>query len=484
MQAAHMHAVQVTLPVSLPAFLEGRRWFGGKNRTITGVSLSDYVWLQTGPRPDALALVDVSYGDAGRERYALWVGVRDAPEGRPVVGRVPDGPWIVDVSADPECAPALLQRFVGADDLLTERGGVVRAGDVTSEAAAILRRCSDVRALGVDQSNTSLAIDRAIMFKLFRRLQPGENPEIEIGRFLTTRTAFRECSLLRGSITWVAADGTPYSIGVLQAWIDNTGDGWRYVQDCLTQHLATPGSWATARRDLFTLGATTARFHLALACDRSQPAFAPEPFAAAEISRWGDALTRLAAHAHEYVADARLSDDERRRLARALGLVASADPSVLPPLAERVSSWSGIRVHGDYHLGQTLRTREGFAIIDFEGEPARTIEERRSKHCALKDVAGMLRSFEYALAVACAGAPERMDALRADLGMAPAFLAGYYSAADAAGASFLPSEPGLRARWLRFFEIEKALYELDYEFHNRPDWVRIPARGLVALLDA
>jgi trehalose synthase-fused probable maltokinase len=238
------------------------------------------------------------------------------------------------------------------------------------------------------------------------------------------------------------------------------------------------------RHDLFTLGTITAGFHQASASDPSQPAFAPTPIASSDVRDCVATVASDAARAIRQVWDSSLAEDKRARLVRALTRVSAADASVVPPIDYPATSFAGIRIHGDYHLGQTLKTTSGFVLIDFEGEPGRSIEERRRKRCALKDVAGMLRSFEYALAVACEGAPDRIDGLRADLRMAAAFLDGYFTAAGTASSVFLPADPEARARWIRFFEIDKALYELDYELNNRPEWAHIPARGLLRLLDA
>jgi len=426
----------------------------------------------------------VAYADGLPEQYCLWLGLRDAPDGRPVVARLATGPSIVDVSADPASAAALLRRLADGADLASANGGVLRFGDVSDEARALLAKPTRTRALGADQSNTSIEVGGALVFKLFRRVQPGENPEVEIGRFLTTCTTFRDFSPLHGSVTYLGPRDEPCTVGVLQAWVPNRGDGWRYVQEQLAGELACPGSWATASDEMRTLGAITAGFHQASASDPTRPAFAPEPIGPSHASGWTAAVRSHAAQAVRHVWDSRLEHDERTRLTRALTRAAAIDTALLPSTTAPDASLHAIRIHGDFHLGQTLKTTAGFVLIDFEGEPTRTVEERRRKHCALKDVAGMLRSFEYAIAVACADAPDRMDTLRKGPALAPAFLDGYFGAPGMAQPLFLPRDPVLRAQWIRFFEIEKALYELDYELNNRPDWAHIPARGLLRMLDA
>lgn len=469
---------------SLPAFLQAQRWFGGKSRAITGVTILDHAWLREDEAPDALAFIEVAYADAPAEPYCLWLGIRSAAEGRPVAGRTAAGALIVDVSSDPDSASALLRRLAAREDVPTASGGALRFGDVTSHAAEILGEAPETRTLGADQSNTSLGIGDTLVFKLFRRVQPGENPEVEVGRFLTNWTSFRGFPPLHGSVTYARPDGTTCALGVLQAFVQNSGDGWHYVQRHIQDELNRPGCWETRRDDVLALGAITAGFHQALASDATVPAFAPAPIAALDIIGWVAAVRDHAARAVRHVGDCGLTDDEAARLARALTRVAATDASLLPAVTGPGTSLHAIRIHGDYHLGQTLKTPSGFILIDFEGEPTRPIEERRRKQCALKDVAGMLRSFEYALEVACADARSRLDAVREALALAPTFLEGYFSTPGMESPVFLPADPGARLQWLRFWALEKALYELDYELNNRPDWAHIPARGLLRILDA
>jgi maltose alpha-D-glucosyltransferase/alpha-amylase len=168
---------------------------------------------------------------------------------------------------------------------------------------------------------------------------------------------------------------------------------------------------------------------------------------------------------------------------RLLALRPSIDALAQPPSTDGAGAFSRIRIHGDYHLGQTLKTHDGFVLIDFEGEPARPLAERRRLHCALKDVAGMCRSFDYAIATARRARADGADVLAATPALRDAFLAGYQRAA-AGTAPHLPSSPEAREAWIRFFELDKALYEIEYELQNRPAWLRIPVEGALRLLDA
>ena len=281
-----------------------------------------------------------------------------------------------------------------------------------------------------------------------------------------------------GAVSYVDAGGEVHTVALLQDWVENEGDGWRYVVSRLEAHLATPGAWPSWAADMEALGRATARFHRASAAATGDPAFGAAPVPAAEIREWREGLARRAAAARELLAlvpsptlDARALGAHLERVATG-GSPAPATPDAGPLV--------GIRVHGDYHLGQTLKTPTGFILIDFEGEPARPLEERRRRHPALKDVAGMLRSFEYAMAVASGSRPEVMSRLGVELRLDRAFLDAYLD--EAAGDDLVPADPAQRDRWLRFFLIDKAVYELEYELNNRPAWASIPAQAIARLL--
>jgi maltose alpha-D-glucosyltransferase/alpha-amylase len=341
-----------------------------------------------------------------------------------------------------------------------------------------------VTPLGAEQSNTSLRIGRSFLFKLFRRIEPGENPEVEVGRFLLARTAFRAMPPLEGSITYRSPSGESSTVAVLQGWIENQGDGWKYVVEALAQARASGASAVELQRDVRELGRTTARLHAALASDPTAEAFRPEPVTLADRAAWLDDA-RLQAERGIEMIRGNLSawTGEARRLGEAVIEHASdvamatsaADPTLEP-------TFNRIRIHGDFHLGQTLKTAAGFVVIDFEGEPARPLARRRQKTCALKDVAGMLRSFAYAGEAAGRRAFDRIDRRPASVGLRAPFLDGYLDESNRLGAVTIPKAPRSIAAWLAAFELEKAFYELEYEINNRPAWAPIPLRGLLDLL--
>jgi maltokinase len=351
----------------------------------------------------------------------------------------------------------------------------MRAGAAldTGEAAIAFRAVGDlpevvesVRPMGSEQSNSSLVLDERYALKLYRRLQAGVNPELEVLRFLSER-GFEHTAALEG---YLAYEGRPLeaTLGVLQEFVPSDGDGWELALDSLAG--GDPGLIpARARR----LGEVTALLHNALASDPADPHFAPEEPSA-------ETLALLQASVDEEIEQVFSSLPDRE----ALDPVRGRGEEVRDHL--RLLTQIGhvgrmIRTHGDFHLAQALWTKEGdWLLLDFEGEPARSVPERRRKTSPLRDVAGMLRSFAYAASAA-----------RIQRGVDPPadwearcrseFLEGYL---DAVEPMLLPPGHEQVERLLTVYELEKAAYELRYELHNRPDWVAIPVAGIVRMLEA
>jgi trehalose synthase-fused probable maltokinase len=465
----------------LPAFLGRQRWFGSKTRPIGETGCEDLVSIPDAAMPLALVVVSVRYADHGSDRYAMIVAAVDDPSELPVIGQIGASTWAVEATALPGAARALV-RALAAQSLHARRGGVVRRHDLGHDTEAILTGLSEeapIKPLGAEQSNTSLGIDRRWVFKLIRKLDDGENPELEIGRFLS-RTAFGGTPPLRGAWTWIGADGHASTMGLLHDWVENRGDGWTHVVTALAQPAGARGL-DPLLHDLASLGTTTAALHLALASDAVDAAFRPRPVTHAEAQTWRVALRDRAVRAANLVQ--RLTPEMiGRARAMADSFVALAARWGGEATGEAVASdFSTIRVHGDYHLGQTLKTAEGFVVIDFEGEPARSIAERRRTQPAMKDVAGMLRSFDYAVATARAHASESLASTDPLPAMRRAFLDAYVRHAVAGQASFVPRERAAFDAWVNVFELERALYEIEYELNHRPDWVHIPLGGVLRL---
>jgi maltokinase len=320
-----------------------------------------------------------------------------------------------------------------------------------------------VRLMGAEQSNSSIVIDEAAVLKVFRRLEAGDNPELEMVRFLTAQ-GFENVPALRG---WYALEGEllDATLGVAQELIHDGKDGWDLVLDLLGSE---PDR---ALDDLAELGGVVGRMHSALGSDMTDPDFAPE-------DPVEEGLALLTATIDEEIERVFLDlpgDHE------GVAPIAGRGEEVrdrLQLMSHVVVGGKLIRHHGDLHLGQTLRSPDRWVILDFEGEPARPLIERRRKRSPLRDVAGMLRSFAYAASASQIlrgkAVPEDWEASARER-----FLDGYFTEVDA---GLLPaSEAGIR-QLLAIFELEKAVYELRYELNNRPDWVPIPVAGIARLL--
>lgn len=479
-----------TLERELPGFLPAQRWFASKARRISGTTVEECVWLVPGDEPGALVVARVEFATGDAERYTMLVALRREPQGTAALGSVVVGTetrHVCEAAALPRYACELLRHLGHAHQVPGGHGGALLFADLPASLEGALQADrleeSQVRPLGAEQSNTSLRVGTGHVFKIFRRVESGENPEVEVGRFLATRTSFRAAPALRGSVTWRSPGGEARTLGALQDLVENQGDGWQWTLARLREVQAGALAAGVLTDAMAGLGRVTAELHAAFACDAAGEDFAPQPATAADVLAWEAAFHAGADHALGLLAEQfdGLRSPLREECARVLDSRAAVHGAARLPEAVGADGFQKVRIHGDYHLGQTLRTADGFMIIDFEGEPARPLAERRRLHCALKDVAGMLRSFDYALETARAGDAGTPGAPGPPL--REAFLAAYESHALELHATFLPADAATRARWLTFFELDKTLYELEYELQNRPDWLHIPVRGILRMLD-
>jgi predicted trehalose synthase len=443
---------------TLAAWLAGRRWFAAKTRRIVDLAVEDLVSVG----PGAIVLARVRLDDGAIDRYCLALA---------------EGPGEPTDALDDPAFCRELWRLVARGGRLPGRAGVLE-GRPTGAPAPELAPEAPIRRLAGEQSNTSVIVGEASILKLLRRLAPGINPEVEVTRFLTDR-AFANAPRLHGHLEYRPAAGPALTVAVLQQLVAGARDGWEWMVEALAslhRGAAGPPDPARARQaeaetigGLWRLGEVTAALHLALASGADDPAFAPEPITRADIATWAAAVDTQLAAARAVIGDGELG-------------------SRLPGIERGLAALLGrvrIRHHGDLHLGQTLRRdRDGdFVIIDYEGEPLRPLAERRAKHAAVRDVAGVLRSIGYASAAALAraaggAAPERAHRAEAWEAQArDAYVGGYRCAAR--GAPFLPERDEAFARSVAVFELEKAAYEVVYEANNRPGWIAIPRRGLV-----
>ena len=445
---------------SLRDWVAEQRWYASKSRSVSGIDIVEGISLG---ETLYLALVQTRFATGTHELYQLPLILRPAADDTTVGERIAQTPncALFDALAAPAELVALVDRM--------ESGVEIDAGEGNFsfhrvEGVASIGREADVRPVGVEQSNTSLVIGDQLMLKVFRKLEPGINPELEMVRFLTAHE-FPNIASLYG---WYEYDGQALAatLGVAQQFLPDAQDGWK-----LAQHEIASDPEAFLQR-LSSLGAVTAQMHTVLASDNAEPDFTPE-----EPSQ--EALSLLTATVDEDIERMflRLPDDER------LEPIAGRGQDVRERLANRAQIGVGgrvIRTHGDYHLGQTLYAAGGWVVIDFEGEPARPLYERRQKRSPLRDVAGMLRSFAYASSAleiqTGRAAPADFEARARD-----AFLDQYFAEIDM---SLLPAGSAAIMNLLSIFELEKAIYELGYELDNRPDWVSIPVAGISRLLEA
>ena len=512
---------------ALPDFLCKQRWFGGKSRKIGTIALLD--WAQLPNTESALTLLSIRFEDGSADTYFLLLAKAfgsaadklrsDFPIA--VVANITSGQEdgiLYDAIFDDATCEALLSS-IGNDASIRTGKGEIRGRSSSLFNAA---RGSQGSALPptrgtAEQSNSSIHFGDKLIMKLFRRQELGQNPDCEIGRYLTEKTQFTRIPPFAGSIEYKQDNNEPATLAMLQGLVQNEGDGWRWMLEELERFYEncsrTPREQAPAVKSSFielanreedpparahlgisldaaaTLGRRTAEMHQALALGQDNPDFTPEPLDRAS-------LQLLAQHMEEHAAVvfSRLKQgipkftDEATEAAAILLSRRSQSLAHFQSLRNAPATAQLIRIHGDYHLGQVLCVKNDFVILDFEGEPTRPLTERRSKQCALKDVAGMLRSFSYAAHVSLANylarRPETMETLAGwsrfwERSVASSFLRAYRS--ETAGASFLPGDQAGFNTLLEAYLLDKAFYELNYELENRPSWVRIPLAGIAAL---
>jgi maltose alpha-D-glucosyltransferase/alpha-amylase len=511
---------------ALSAYLPTRRWFGGKSRTISAVSVRDAVEL---PNDERLAIIEVEFTEGESQTYLLPLGIanvrREQDQARkvPIIARLKDGAVLYEPVQEDVFANSLLDTVARKKSL---KGNLGTVAGVPTRSFKELRGTEklETHVLGVEQSNTAITYGQRLFLKLFRKLEPGINTDFELTRFLNEETNFQHTPRVAGTLEYRdERSGTPTTVGIMQGFTPNSGDAWSYTLDSIGRYydklLSDPDAaegikhalpkesvFALARKplpdiardtigsylaDAELLGQRTAQMHAALASRNDIPAFAPEPFTPHyQRSIYQHMRTQIV----QTLQIVRKRAKEREEYGELLAHEQALHDAVRRVLNGKPDA-ARIRIHGDYHLGQVLYTGNDFIIIDFEGEPARPLSERRLKRSGLRDVAGMLRSFHYAPYAVVFGAapgsyvrPEDMSRLETGARfwytwVSAAFLRAYLAEAAKPGhARHLPSDTESLEALLSAYLIEKALYEVTYELNNRPDWVRIPLRGILDLL--
>lgn len=480
--AAGIQALAEPLGRWLRTWLPEQRWFSGKGRALADVMLADAAVLGRGRGRIWLLLVEVRYAEGDAERY--FVPLRPRASGDELLAALrggDPGAELDDALARPGAARALLRTLGRGARLPTARGGWLEftPGPLSAEIVGGGGPLGAARPLGAEQSNSSVVFGNRVLLKCFRRVEDGPNPDLEVPRFLASRTPFRRLPCPAGYIEYRTPAGTLASLGVAQEFIVSQGDGWALALRALRE---ARGQWLIEAAR--ALGRLTAELHVALASDAGEPAFAPEPVTTEDLEAWrGGVLVRLArAKRALEAALAGLPPAERARARAVLedrGALAAPAEQLRALAAEQLVK---TRFHGDYHLGQVLLADDGWVVLDFEGEPLRPLAERRAKGSPLRDVAGMLRSFDYARrTVEREVGPAAGSELAAwAAGARAALLEAYLERVGSAG--FVPSRRADAEDAIAAFELEKAAYELEYELRNRPDWVGIPLAYLADLL--
>jgi maltose alpha-D-glucosyltransferase/alpha-amylase len=522
------------LSAAFSAAMRSSRWFGGKARRIQAVRRRDTIRLGNGGTDACVLLLDVDYTEGEPETYALMLGWCAGDDSDVPAGSVPgdviarlwvDGQagWLASTLRDPAFCRTLL------DAIGRRRRFRGRAGEIVATATRAFKRLTppepEPQAFQVrtEQSNTSVQFGDWMMLKVIRRLDEGINPELEVGAYLTEKVSFAHAPPVAGWLEYRPAHGPPRTLALLQGFVPNEGDAWRYTLDFLGRYLermaAVPPS-ARERgitvphvsalrlsqedvpeevRDVIgvylesahLLGQRTAELHLALALPTEDPAFSPEPYS---LLYQRSLYQSMRDHSGQSL------DLLRRRLPQLSGDAHPLADEILAhrellfdrfePIRRRKIEAQRTRIHGDYHLGQVLHTGRDFVIIDFEGEPLLPLSARRIKRSPLRDVAGMLRSFHYAAwtalrAAPSTGLPQAQSLLEPaarfwGAWVAASFLRSYLATASAG--SFLPPALEDVGLLLDAFLLEKGVYEVAYELNNRPDWVHVPLRGLHDML--
>lgn len=522
----------------LIGYIRKCRWFGGKSRRMRGVEIKDVVPIPNGGHTANLTFLEVSYTEGEPETYVIPLAVTSGEEAEKIIVEspsfvvtrlsIPDADGIeerilYDAMASESFNNALLQAMGSRRKFRGEHGEIeatpTRAfRDLRGPVGSPL----ECRPLRADQSNTSVTFEDKLIMKLIRRPGDGINPDLEIGRFLTDMATFPNTAPVAGALEYrTRRNVPPATVAILQGLVSNQGDAWSYTLDSLGQYF----EWALAHSEMeapvrpqnsllalseeelpelaqetislylqsaHLLGRRTAEMHVALASNRNDSSFAPEPFSDLYRRSLYQSMRNLTNEIFRTLRQQRrnLPEEAQEEANNILSLQNEIIERFRLVFDQRITGLR-TRVHGDYHLGQVLYASGDFVIIDFEGEPSRPLSERRLKRSPLRDVAGMIRSFHYAANAALFGQaptiirPEDVEQLEQWAAfwyewVSATFLKSYLEVASLG--NFLPKTREEQCALLDVYLLQKAIYEIGYELNNRPDWVRVPLQGVLSVL--
>jgi len=522
---------------TLRDYMRGRRWFRGKAREMRSADIEDVIPIHLEQSEAYIVLIQVEYTEGEPDTYAVPLTTAPAEKVGEITNEYPhalvaylkpgskNSQWVLyDALVDKAFCKSLLKaigqkrRFKGQlGEVSALRTQVFRSARGGSEASL------DPTPMKVEQSNTSVIYGDRLILKLFRRLEEGLNPDLEIGRFLTEKTPFEHISQVAGALEYKRRRRKPMSLAILQSFVANEGDAWQYTLDSLGRYLQNVAVHPTVqappipRKHMLylpkeppplaketigpylasaqLLGQCTAELHVALASGLDDPDFAPDFFTHLYQTSLYQSMRSFTIRTLQLLRERlpNIPEELREDAQQVLDLEKGIIERYQPIRKQKISA-ARIRCHGDYHLGQVLFTGKDFVIIDFEGEPARSLSERRLKRSPLLDVAGMIRSFHYVAHSALIRQMPLTPRPEDDLPLlqhwaqywyvwvSVAFLNSYLDIIRPVG--LLPEDPEHLRILLDAYILEKAIYEIGYELNNRPDWVKVPLQGILQLLEA
>jgi maltose alpha-D-glucosyltransferase/alpha-amylase len=538
------------LEAILPEFLTHRRWFGGKNRSIREVEIKEVVPIRiedevqasdAGATADSsvyLTLLDVQYLESDPEWYVLPLTAASGAEGERVLKELPhavlaklkgEGMAVLyDALWHPGFCSTVLSTMARGQTFSGQEGRIVGTGEeiLTREVGDT---CLVPTVSKAEQSNAIIVFGDRYVFKMFRRVECGVNPELELGRFLSMRQKFPNCPEVLGHLEYVRRKTPPLTLGVVHRYVPHQGTGWDYTLDTLSQFLEQiltyeAGGEVSAEvkgslmdlaeqetpaevvkligpylESVRVLGRRTAEMHAALAADSVDPAFSPQPFTASYQRSIYQSM-RSSANQVFQALNKRVKNlpEVPRQLARQVLAVQNEISLRFQAVVKTPLTGQRLRIHGDYHLGQVLFTGKDFVLIDFEGEAHRSLTDRQIKRSVLRDVAGMIRSFHYALYTTLLGRnteletnqpnirPEDFDRLESwgrywNRWVSATFLRSYRQASGPA--AYLPNTDGEFKILLEAFLLLRAVQDLENELGHRPDWIAVPLLGILDILN-
>jgi len=485
---------------SLSGFARSQRWFRSKSKKIKTITVDDWASCEVQNQIYILTAIRFDFEDGDSELYflplAVFPGEVSEQKDQAVLSFMVESVryYLLDAFQDKVFEKWLFEQCEKGSDFKTEQG-LLKFSPRIHDLAMTTLDVSDIRNLKAEQSNTSIIARDAFILKIYRRLESGINPEVEILDFLRQH-GYTDVPQLAADVTYQQAAGGQSSLGLMVDFIKGAADGWSFALSQLKSIYEKKASRENLIENLERVGELTGELHKALAMDGRDERFRPEIINSCDLERWTNAYDALLNRVLTVLKEKNDSEPEGRKAFRVI--FDQEEYLRRAPAAQKVlceKDVRKIRHHGDFHLGQILKSARGWILFDFEGEPLRSLEERKKKACPLKDVAGMLRSFSYAAHVSARDytrernladqeIEEARDTIEKD--MRYGFLKGYFDAVfevKASGPVFLCPNREDNEALLSFYELDKAIYELNYELNNRPDWADVPLMGIQNLLN-